>query len=74
MALIMNTIYSGYTPSHCYPTMTVGELIEFLSQYDPDTKIYTGHECRDAYGEIRKSHFEEYYEEDKVEEEDENDE
>lgn len=67
MVLIMNTTRSGYAPSQCYSTMTVGELIEFLSQYDPDTKIYTGHDRRYTYGEIREAHFEEYYEEDKVE-------
>lgn len=74
MVLIMNTTRSGYAPSSCYSTMTVGELIEFLSQYDPDTKIYTGHDSRYTYGEIRESQFEEYYEEDEVEEEDEDDE
>lgn len=74
MVLIMNTTRSGYAPSQCHSTMTVGELIEFLSQYDPDTKIYTGHDSRYTYGEIRELQFEEYYEEDEVEEEDEDDE
>lgn len=64
MTLIMNTTRSGYSPSQCYSTMTVGELIEFLSQYDPDTKIYTGHDRKYTFGEIRESQFEEYYEED----------
>ena len=68
MTLIMNTTRSGYNPSQCYSTMTVGELIEVLQQYDPDTKIYTGHDRKYTFGEIRESQFEEYYEEDEEDE------
>ena len=68
MTLIMNTTRSGYSPSQCYSTMTVGELIEFLQQYAPETKIYTGHDNRYTYGEIRESRFEEYYEDEEDEE------
>lgn len=71
MALIMNTTRSGYAPSQCYSTMTVGELIEFLSQYDPDTKIYTGHDSRYTFGEIRESQFTEYVEDNDEETDDE---
>ena len=71
MVLIMNTTRSGYAPSQCYSTMTVGELIEFLSQYDPDTKIYTGHDSRYTFGEIRESQFTEYVEDNDEETDDE---
>ena len=71
MALIINTTRSGYNPSQCYSTMTVGELIEFLSQYDPDTKVYTGHDNQYTFGEIRESQFTEYFEDEDEEEEDE---
>ena len=71
MTLIMNTTRSGYNPSQCYSTMTVGELIEFLQQYDPDTKIYTGHDRKYTFGEIRESQFEEYYEDEEDEDLDE---
>lgn len=71
MALIMNTTRSGYNPSQCYSTMTVGELIEFLQQYDPETKIYTAHDRKYTFGEIRESQFEEYYEDEEDEDLDE---
>lgn len=71
MVLIMNTTRSGYAPSQCYSTMTVGELVEFLSQYDPDTKIYTGHDSRYTFGEIRESQFTEYVEDNDEETDDE---
>ena len=30
----------GYSPSQCHDTMTVGELIDILSQYDEDQPVY----------------------------------
>ena len=74
MALIINTTRSGYNPSQCYSTMTVGELIDFLSQYDPATKVYTGHDNKYTFGEIRESRIEEYFEDEDEEEEDEEEE
>ena len=69
MTLIMNTTRSGYSPSQCYNTMTVGELIDFLQQFDPDTKIYTGYDRKYTYGEIRESQFEFLEDEEDEEEE-----
>ena len=34
----------GYSPSQCHDTMTVGELIDILSQYDEDQPVYIRHD------------------------------
>lgn len=39
--------------------MTTGELMDFLSQYDEDTPIYTTHDNRYTYGGIREDMFSE---------------
>mgnify|MGYP000834121666 FL=1 len=41
----MNVLYiegrrNGYDPDQCGTTMTVSEMIEFLSQFDGDLPIY----------------------------------
>lgn len=58
MAIIMNTTRSGYSPEQCRSTITVGELIEFLSSFPADEPIYTGHDRHYTFGEIRESQFE----------------
>ena len=52
MMIIIDTMREGYAPDQIHRTMTVGELIRFLEDYDEDTPIYTGHDNRYTYGGI----------------------
>lgn len=73
MKLYFEALREGYGPDQIRRTMTVGELIDFLSQYDEDTPIYTTHDNRYTYGGIREDMFTEVYpgEDENDEEEDE---
>ena len=57
--IIIDAQREGYGTDQIYGTMTVGELIEFLSQYDEDTPVYLGHDMKSygwyTYGGIRES-------------------
>ena len=61
-ALILNAMREGYGIDQIRETMTVGELIEFLEDYDPDTPVYLGHDRRDygyyTYGGVTGYRFE----------------
>lgn len=50
--IIINTRRNGYDPAQCKPTITVGELIEMLSEYEADAPIYTAHDNGYTYGGI----------------------
>lgn len=43
---------NGYSPGQCGYTMTVGELIEYLQQFDEDTPIYLENDRGYTYGSI----------------------
>ena len=43
---------NGYSVRQCGQTMTVGELIEFLSDYDEDTPIYLNNDNGYTFGSI----------------------
>ena len=49
MALIINASREGYGLDQIRNTMTVGELIEALQEYDEDTPVYIGND-RKPYG------------------------
>lgn len=71
-ALIMEANRTGYAPDQIYSTMTVGELIAFLSDFDDDMPIYTSQDNGYTYGGIGYENFrEEETEEDEEEEEEE---
>lgn len=55
---------NGYSPEQCGRTMTVGELIEFLEQFDEDAPIYLNNDNGYTYGSITEGSFEEREEED----------
>ena len=42
----------GYAPSQCFETLTVGELIEVLEDYDDDMKVYLRNDNGYTYGSI----------------------
>lgn len=50
---------NGYSPKQCERTMTVGELIEFLQNFDEDAPIYLKNDNGYTYGSITESSFEE---------------
>ena len=43
---------SGYTPEQCPDTLTVGALIEVLSQFDEDMPVYLKNDDGYTYGHI----------------------
>lgn len=55
---------NGYSPEQCGRTMTVGELIGFLEQFDEDTEVFINNDNGYTYGNITESRFEEREEED----------
>ncbi len=70
--LILNTKREGYGTDQCGETLTVGELIELLQNYDEDMKVYFGNDYRDSYwytyGSITEDDF--YFEADESDDED----
>ncbi len=59
MKLIMEAERTGYAPDQIRRTMTVGELIDLLSQYDEDTPVYTSQDNGYTYGGINWNSFRE---------------
>lgn len=55
---------NGYSPEQCGRTMTVGELIGFLEQFDEDAEVFINNDNGYTYGSITESSFEEREEED----------
>lgn len=65
MKLYIEGKHEGYSPEQCRKTITVGEMIAYLSQFDDDTKIYLKNDGGYTYGSITETSFdEEYAEED----------
>ena len=58
-ALIMEAERTGYSIDQIRQTMTVGELIAFLSDYDEDTPIYPSQDNGYTYGGIGYDNFRE---------------
>lgn len=67
MSIIINANRDGYGTDQIRRTMTVGELIEFLSDFDEDTPIYIGNDRKSygwyTYGGITQNDIEEVNEE-----------
>ena len=58
-ALYLTAQREGYSLDQIKHTMTVGELIDFLSGYDEDLPVYLAHDNHYTYGGIRAHLFEE---------------
>ena len=58
MTVIINAMREEYSKEKV-ETMTVGELIDFLSQFNEDDKIILSHDNGYTFGGIRERHFEE---------------
>lgn len=63
--LLFQTRREGYGIDQIRRTMTAGELINFLAQYDEDTPVYLSFDNGYTYGGITEECFEEGYEEDR---------
>lgn len=62
--LIYNTFREGYGIDQVRKTMTVGDLMAFLEDYDEDTPVYLSFDNGYTYGGITEDRFEENYGED----------
>ena len=62
--LTLETNRKGYAPDQCGKTMTVQELIDCLSGFDPESKVYFSNDNGYTYGSISEWDFNENYEED----------
>lgn len=60
--ITLETKREGYSPDQCGSTMTVGELIQYLSQFDEDAKIYYSNDNGYTYGSIKDYQIKEEYE------------
>lgn len=59
MYLFIEGRREGYAPEQIYRTCTVGELINFLSDYDEDTPVFLKNDRGYTYGSITETSFEE---------------
>ena len=57
-ALFINAERQGYASDQIRNTMTVGELISYLEQFEEDTPVYLKHDRGYTYGAIKESRFE----------------
>lgn len=53
-ALFIEGNRNGYHPTQCGRTLTVGELIEILQEYDEDREIYLRNDNGYTYGSIKE--------------------
>ena len=63
MKLFIEGRREGYSVEQIDRTMTVGDLIAFLEDYDENTEIYLKNDNGYTYGSITESSFEEDAEE-----------
>lgn len=59
MRLYIEGRRNGYSPEQCGRTMTVGELISYLEDYDEDTPVYINNDNHYTFGNIDRYSFEE---------------
>ena len=64
MKLYINANRTGYSPCQIQHTMTVGELIAALEEFDEDTPVFLKHARGYTYGGISWNDIEEEYSED----------
>lgn len=57
--LIIEARRNGYATDQCGDTLTVGELIEILQEYDKETPVYLSHDKGYTFGSINYNDFEE---------------
>lgn len=47
----------GYSPDQCGGTMTVGELIAYLEQFEEDAEVFLNNDNGYTFGSITESSF-----------------
>ena len=57
--LVLETTRNGYAIDQLGKTMTVGELIDFLSDYHEDTEVYLSNDKGYTFGEVKEYNFRE---------------
>ena len=57
--LYINAVREGYKIDQIRHTMTVGQLMNWLEQFDEDTPVYLKHDRGYTYGGITEYKFEE---------------
>ena len=61
MYITLETCREGYAPNQCGNTMTVSELIQYLSQFDEDAKVFYSNDNGYTYGSIKDYKIKENY-------------
>lgn len=59
--VIIEAEREGYSLDQIRNTMTVGELIEYLEQFDEDAQVYLSHDNGYTYGGITSNRFSDDY-------------
>ena len=54
-AIYIDTKRNGYEPDQCGRTMTVGDLISALEEFDEDTPVYLRNDGGYTYGSITEA-------------------
>lgn len=49
-AIFLDTNHTGYSPLQCGQTMTVGDLIDLLSEFNENTRVYFRNDDGYTYG------------------------
>ena len=62
--ICLDTARDAYAIQECYRSMTVREMIDYLSQFDEDSPIVFRNDKGYTYGNITHESFEEVYPED----------
>ena len=62
--ITLETSRDGYSPDQCGRTLTVQQLIDILSGFDSESKIYLSNDRGYTYGAIRDCSLDEIYVED----------
>lgn len=63
LRLMLDARREAYGYDNIRRTMTVGELVDYLSQFAEDTQVYLRHDSGYTYGGITENCFEEIEEE-----------
>lgn len=66
--LIIEVKREAYSLEGVMNTMTVGELIDYLSQFDEESPVYISHDNGYTYGGLHYDSFSDSYPEDETEE------
>jgi hypothetical protein len=68
MKLFIEGRRNGYNPSQCGRTMTVGDLMAYLEQFDEDAPVYLKNDNGYTYGSVDEMSFEVNYDDEEGDE------